>query len=86
MPKVVVQDEEGTVLLDLRPGETLRFGRSRDCDVPIDAPRASRHHAEIFPEDGGHAVRDLGSTNGTLLNGAPVSVVMTVTVSFRLAR
>jgi predicted component of type VI protein secretion system len=48
-------------------GATL--GRSRDCDVILDDPNASRHHAEIRPSGGSWIVRDLGSTNGVKING-----------------
>lgn len=44
-------------------------GRSRDNDVEIASPRASRRHARIAPGDGGHVVADLDSGNGTYLNG-----------------
>lgn len=73
MPKLIVQDLERTSLIDLRPDESLVIGRSHDCDIPIASNRASRRHAEIAAAPGGrgHLVRDLGSTNGTLLNGAP---------------
>ncbi len=73
MPKLIVHDREQTSLVDLRPGERLVVGRSHDCDIPVVAPRASRRHAEIAPGAGGegHIIRDLNSTNGTLLNGAP---------------
>ncbi|MDJ0973115.1 MAG: FHA domain-containing protein [Planctomycetota bacterium] len=73
MPKLIVQDLERTSLVDLRPGESLVIGRSHDCDIPIASNRASRRHAEIAasPNGDGHLVRDLDSTNGTLLNGAP---------------
>ena len=72
LAKLIVRDRDQTALLDLRPDEQIVVGRSHDCDLPVSAPRASRHHAEIVPAPaGGHLLRDLGSTNGTLLNGAP---------------
>jgi pSer/pThr/pTyr-binding forkhead associated (FHA) protein len=71
VPKLFVQDEDRAYVVDLRPGESLELGRSRDCDLALSAERASRRHAKILGVDGGHAVQDLGSTNGTLLNGAP---------------
>jgi hypothetical protein len=48
-------------------GATL--GRSRDCDVVLDDPNVSRHHAEVRPSGGSWIVNDLGSTNGIKLNG-----------------
>jgi pSer/pThr/pTyr-binding forkhead associated (FHA) protein len=69
--KLFVEDADRRALVDLRPGESLVVGRSARCDLAIAAPRASRRHVEILPEGAGHAVRDLGSTNGTTLNGAP---------------
>ena len=73
MPKLVVQDEDRTYLVDLSAGESLLVGRSRECDLPIAASRASRRHAQILASAGGsHQLRDLGSTNGTVLNGAPL--------------
>lgn len=71
MPKLIVRDPDQTALIDLDAGERIVLGRSHDCDVPVSAPRASRRHAEIAPGSDGHVLRDLDSTNGTLLNGAP---------------
>ena len=71
MPKLIVTDQDRTFLVDLRPGESLVVGRSTDCDLRIQAPRASRHHCEIAAAESGHLLRDLGSTNGTSLNGGP---------------
>lgn len=50
----------------------LVIGRSRSCDVTLASPDASRRHAEIVPVPSGHLLRDLGSTNGTLVNGERV--------------
>lgn len=45
------------------------LGRSRDCDIVLDDPNVSRHHAEVRPSGGSWIVNDLGSTNGIKLNG-----------------
>jgi FhaA, N-terminal domain/FHA domain len=45
------------------------MGRSRQCDVMIDDPNVSRTHAEIRPRGGSWVLTDLGSTNGSRLNG-----------------
>jgi hypothetical protein len=44
-------------------------GRSRQCDVVLNDPNVSRQHAEIRPRGGAWVLTDLGSTNGSLLNG-----------------
>lgn len=49
------------------------IGRLPDCDLPIEDPLASRHHAEIRPEPDGYRLVDLGSLNGTTVNAAPVT-------------
>jgi hypothetical protein len=50
----------------------LRLGRARDNDVIVEDEFTSGHHARLFIEAGKVWVEDLGSTNGTLLNGRPV--------------
>ncbi|MCG8590022.1 MAG: DUF4388 domain-containing protein [Proteobacteria bacterium] len=47
----------------------LVLGRSRDCGLTIRREDASRRHAEVRYRDGRFVVRDLGSTNGTFVNG-----------------
>ena len=48
------------------------IGRSKDCDVQLADPNASRRHAEVRLEDGAYWIVDLDSTNGTELNGKRV--------------
>jgi hypothetical protein len=51
---------------------SLVIGRSRNCDLRLPGSDASRRHAEIYPTANGFVVRDLGSTNGTFVNGEQV--------------
>ncbi|MFF3504839.1 FHA domain-containing protein [Streptomyces sp. NPDC003247] len=54
-------------------GGQVRVGRSADADVPVDDPDVSRLHCAVTLEaDGRVTVADLGSTNGTTLDGARV--------------
>ncbi|HUL76540.1 MAG TPA: SpoIIE family protein phosphatase [Vicinamibacteria bacterium] len=48
------------------------LGRSRDCDLILPDVLLSRRHAEIVPGPHGWLLRDLGSLNGTRLNGVRV--------------
>ena len=48
-------------------------GRDRDCAVRIDSVTLSRRHAQIVVTNGEATVEDLGSKNGTHVNGLPVA-------------
>lgn len=71
-----------TVLSGARPGTTHRLatefatlGRHPSCDLPFDPEReleVSSRHAVVFRQGGGYVIRDLGSTNGTWVNGERV--------------
>ena len=48
------------------------LGRSRECDIRVADLNASRRHAELRKDGDGYWIVDLGSMNGTLVNGRPV--------------
>jgi hypothetical protein len=50
----------------------VTLGRMSDCEVVLADPRASRRHAEIQPVGHGFVISDLGSMNGTVVNGSPI--------------
>lgn len=54
-------------------GESLTVGRSDDCDITLPSGKVSRQHARFSVSDGGITVEDLGSSNGTRLNGRGIS-------------
>lgn len=53
-------------------GSSVRVGRSPDCELVLDNLGVSRHHASLLREGDGWVVEDLGSANGTFVNGARV--------------
>ena len=63
------------------------LGRGTDCDLRMVDPGVSRHHAELRVEDEQVVLVDLGSTNGTLVNGQPMRrVVLTDGTNVTLGR
>ncbi|MEX2152797.1 MAG: adenylate/guanylate cyclase domain-containing protein [Gemmatimonadaceae bacterium] len=64
---------------ELKSGPTQVVGRAPTSDVPVFDPTISRRHAELVTNEKGVEVRDLGSSNGTFLNGSRVETC-TVTV------
>jgi hypothetical protein len=76
----IVQGEEGIpgalVLPDGRRiqlgDEPARIGRLPDCAIALSDSQVSRHHAEVRRSERGFEVVDLGSLNGTIVNGVVV--------------
>jgi hypothetical protein len=62
---------EGRRLVVGPTGATI--GRSRQCEIVIDDPNVSRQHAEVRPRGGAWVLTDLGSTNGSRLNGRRIA-------------
>jgi pSer/pThr/pTyr-binding forkhead associated (FHA) protein len=52
--------------------ETTTIGRAPDCDIVFTDREVSRHHARVVRKDERHVLADLGSKNGTLVNGARI--------------
>ena len=55
-----------------RSARPCSLGRLPECDVVVADPQASRRHAEIRPAGNGFLLVDLGSMNGTRVNGAAI--------------
>ncbi len=51
----------------------VTMGRRDSSTIPLDDRMASGHHAEITKDLNGFTIRDMGSTNGTLVNGEPTT-------------
>jgi FhaA, N-terminal domain/FHA domain len=52
--------------------DPVRIGRLPDCAIPLSDSQVSRHHAEVHRSDHGFSIVDLGSLNGTTVNGVVV--------------
>ncbi len=64
--------EDNQITQDLNE-EKVTVGRLADNTLPIDDASVSSHHAEIFFEGDKYHLHDLGSTNGTFVNGEQVT-------------
>lgn len=65
--------DDGETIATRRFGRRVLVGRSPSADVRIDDPRVSRLHARIEMRDDGVYVEDLGSRNGTRVDGEVVA-------------
>jgi hypothetical protein len=66
-PEVVTLSVDGTEHTIDR--QSVVIGRSKDCDIRLADPNASRRHAEVRQEGTSYWLVDLDSTNGTTVNG-----------------
>jgi ABC-type multidrug transport system ATPase subunit len=78
-PDLAIQDEQATAAENLAtemqvPPGNVRIGRAPDNDLVVDDLLVSRYHAELRrTPDGQYEITDLGSHNGTYVNGRRVS-------------
>src|SRR5438270_13338937 len=54
-------------------GNRVVVGRLDSCDITVNDKSVSREHARLSQLPGGYVVEDLGSTNGTLVNGERIT-------------
>lgn len=57
---------------ELKQGDNF-LGRLPDCDIQIDSNMVSRKHARVFPQEGRFYIEDLGSGNGSYVNGQRIA-------------
>jgi len=67
-----VIDRDGTERLHEFDGSALTIGRAADNDLVLPDSRVSRHHARVAGRRGTLVYADLGSTNGSRVNGVQV--------------
>jgi hypothetical protein len=73
MPKLVVSREGNLLATRFIDGMRLTIGRATDCDVRLEDVAVSKHHAQIEVLGKDYVLRDLGSANGTSVNGQDVT-------------
>jgi FHA domain-containing protein len=70
--RLICHQSPDRLVYDARSSEMV-IGRSGDCDLVLDDPKVSKRHARIVLGEDGARILDLGSRNGTMVNGRPVS-------------
>lgn len=77
VPRYVLRCVSGAGLGRSYPiGGTTTVGRAAECALQLDEAGLSRVHARLLPADAGIRVEDLGSTNGTFVNGRRIQAAL----------
>ncbi|HZD59579.1 MAG TPA: DUF3662 and FHA domain-containing protein [Anaerolineae bacterium] len=102
-PEAILAGTKRAYLIMVGPGgetkyalttRSFKIGRAPDNDVIIPDPNVSRHHAHIESISARHVLKDLDSTNGTLVNGTRINehslkegdIIIIGTTKFRFRR
>jgi pSer/pThr/pTyr-binding forkhead associated (FHA) protein len=75
-----------TVIDALQRRDSVVIGRAADCDVVIQDLKASRRHCQLTRKEDGFLLEDLGSRNGTLVNGVKIThpILLKVNQTFQI--
>jgi len=76
--KVVMVKSETQQGTELEVEDVTVLGRSPEADVLLDDPYASEFHMRLVAQENGMVLHDLGSTNGTYINGRRVTAPTTL--------
>jgi pSer/pThr/pTyr-binding forkhead associated (FHA) protein len=71
--ELLIQERGGPTRTQVLPKEVAFFGRREDNDVVLPYTFVSSRHGRVFRRDGSVFVEDMGSTNGILVNGEPIT-------------
>jgi predicted component of type VI protein secretion system len=73
MPKLQITLADGTDLSQELSEDVITIGRVADNTIEIDDASVSSHHAQLSLQGNEYILKDLGSTNGTRLNGTNIA-------------
>jgi hypothetical protein len=82
--RVVILDDHGRKVGAHTLSGAMQIGRGTACEIRPDDTYLSQVHARLSPRDGAWVVEDMGSTNGTFLNGRKVTVPTEVAAGDRV--
>ena len=71
--RLVLREGPGAGKVYPLEGPELFIGREQNNDIIINDPEVSRRHAQLFSKGGSYTIEDLGSTNGTCVNGQRIT-------------